>query len=105
MLIICIIVYTLIVYIVVYFTHIVITSGFTMDENAYTVMLAKIRAFRRTKNVIIDALDDDDITIMQWLYLGVLHRSGDSTAMYIADELDVSRPMSTRLYNQCIEKG
>ncbi len=75
------------------------------NQNSYTVMLAKIRAFRATKDVIAKSLKQFDVTIMQWLFLGVVAQgSGKSTAMEIAKHLNVSMPLVTRFTKQLVDK-
>lgn len=65
--------------------------------SSYSVMLAKMRAFRATKEVINKALSDFDITIMQWLMLGCIERQSEgTTAGYIAEELNITMPLVTR---------
>jgi DNA-binding MarR family transcriptional regulator len=77
-----------------------------MQENSYTVMLAKIRAFRATKDVIASSLQDYDVTIMQWLLLGSLDKNnGKSTAKEVAHELNVSMPFITRMTKVMESKG
>jgi DNA-binding MarR family transcriptional regulator len=69
-------------------------------------MLAKIRAFRATKDVIARSLLDYDVTIMQWLLLGSLNsKSGKSTAKDVAFELNVSMPFVTRMTKVMEQKG
>lgn len=68
-----------------------------MEHNSYTVMLAKIRAFRSTKEVMAKALSDYDVTIMHWLALGAIEKQGgQATAKKIAYELNVTLPLITR---------
>lgn len=68
-------------------------------------MLAKIRAFRATKEVISRTLKVFDVTIMQWLFLGVVAQSGGkTTAMEIAKQLNVSMPLVTRFTQQLLAK-
>ncbi len=75
------------------------------NQNSYTVMLAKIRAFRATKDVIAKSLKQFDVTIMQWLFLGVVEQvGGSSTAMDIARQLNVSMPLVTRFTKQLADK-
>lgn len=66
--------------------------------SSYSVMLAKMRAFRATKDVISKSLHDFDITIMQWLLLGYVEKNSDgTTAGAIAEELNITLPLVTRL--------
>ncbi len=75
------------------------------NHNAYTIMLAKIRAFRATKDVIVKSLEGYDVTIMQWLMLGAIQTNGGSlTAKVAAKELDVTMPFVTRLTKQLESK-
>ena len=74
-------------------------------QNSYNVMLAKMRAFRATKTVIATALKPFDITIMQWLFLGVIAKQSSTTAMNVAQELQVSMPLVTRFSKQLLEKN
>lgn len=74
-------------------------------QNSYTVMLAKIRAFRATKDVIAKSLNVFDVTIMQWLFLGVIAKEkGNTTSAAVAHELNVSTPLVTRFTQQLLEK-
>ncbi len=75
------------------------------NQNSYTVMLAKIRAFRATKDVIATSLKTFDVTIMQWLFLGVIAKEkGSTTSAAIAVELNVSTPLVTRFTQQLLKK-
>lgn len=77
-----------------------------MQENSYSIMLAKIRAFRATKDVIAQSLSDYDVTIMQWLLLGFMDKNnGKSTAKEVAHELNVSMPFITRMTKVMESKG
>lgn len=74
-------------------------------QNSYSVMLAKMRAFRATKVVIAAALKPFDITIMQWLFLGVVAKENGTTAMAVAHALQISMPLVTRFSKQLHDKG
>ena len=74
--------------------------------SSYSVMLAKMRAFRATKDVIAKSLQDFDITIMQWLLLGYVEKNSDgTTAGAIADELNITMPLVTRFTAALSAKG
>ena len=69
-------------------------------------MLAKMRAFRATKDVIAKSLQDFDITIMQWLLLGYVEQNTDgTTAGAIAEELNITMPLVTRFTAVLSSKG
>ncbi len=69
-------------------------------------MLAKMRAFRATKDVIAKSLQDFDITIMQWLLLGYVEKNTDgTTAGAIAEELNITMPLVTRFTAVLSSKG
>lgn len=74
--------------------------------SSYSVMLAKMRAFRATKDVIAKSLQDFDITIMQWLLLGYVEQNTDgTTAGAIAEELNITMPLVTRFTAVLSSKG
>lgn len=74
--------------------------------SSYSVMLAKMRAFRATKDVIAKSLQDFDITIMQWLLLGYVEKNTDgTTAGAIAEELNITMPLVTRFTAVLSSKG
>lgn len=77
-----------------------------MEHNAYTVMLAKIRAFRATRDVIAQSLRPFSITVTEWLYLGALDKQTQAVGpKQLAEELNVSMPLITRYTKQLQAKG
>ncbi len=73
--------------------------------SSYSVMLAKMRAFRATKDVIAKSLHNFDITIMQWLLLGYVEKNHNgTTAGAIADELNITMPLVTRFTTVLLRK-
>lgn len=68
------------------------------SHNTYEIMLAKIRAFRATRETIAVSLEPADVTIMQWLLLGSIKKNGGTTTPGVAaDELQISRSLITQL--------
>jgi DNA-binding MarR family transcriptional regulator len=73
---------------------------------SYTVLGAKIKAYRATKNVVSKALKQFDITILEWLAIGSLAtKDSAGSVSYIARTLDVSMPFATRLISILQRKG
>ena len=68
-------------------------------------MLAKIRAERLTREVMSTALEEYNITLMEWLAVGALYRNEKSlTSSQLAKELDVSKSYITKLTTQLHNK-
>lgn len=68
------------------------------DETAYTIMLAKIRAHRQTREVIGESLKQFDVTINDWLTLGAIKKyEGNVSGNDLAVELQVSLPLVSRI--------
>ncbi len=78
-----------------------------MEHTAYSVMLAKIKAYRLTKDIMAAALQPHDVTLMEWLALGALQQcsSGGLSHSELAVQLNVSKPYVSKLADQLSTKG
>jgi len=77
-----------------------------MQNSSYSVMLAKIQAHRHTEEIIKKSLDEFDVTIREWLFLGSLKlHNQDSTSGVIAKEIHVSSALISRLTKVLQAKG
>lgn len=77
-----------------------------MDNNSYSIMLAKIQAHRQTEDIIKGALDPFNVTSREWLCLGSLrNHCNNASPGVIAKELHVSPPLITRLTKSLQKKG
>ena len=77
-----------------------------MENNSYTIMLAKIQVHRKTEEIIKNALDDLNISTREWLCLGSLRGHGDNAEpSVVAQELQVSLSLVTRMTKSLQAKG
>ena len=69
-------------------------------------MLAKIKAHRRTKEVIATALEPFNLTLTEWLLLAAVQDAQSKIlSSQLAQELQVSAPLVSRFVNQLDNKG
>lgn len=77
------------------------------NQNSYTIMLAKIKAHRYTKDIIAASLSSYNVTGMEWLLLGAVDKQPlqSTTTTNLAQELQVSTPLISRFTKSLEEKG
>lgn len=78
-----------------------------MEHTAYSVMLAKIKAYRLTKDIMAAALQPHNVTLMEWLALGALQQCGQGGLSHseLALQLNVSKPYISKLTDQLLAKN
>ncbi len=76
------------------------------NQNSYTIMLAKIKAHRHTKDIITSALASYNVTGMEWLLMGAVDKQVNNTATttVLAQEMQVSTPLISRFTKSLEEK-
>lgn len=75
--------------------------------NSYQTMIIKAKAFRSTKQVIQDALKPFDITMLEWMGLGIINDAKEDgiSPSLLAKQLDVTQAYISGLSNRLLSKG
>lgn len=77
------------------------------DLTTYQACILQARAYRVLKDFVAKQLDGYDITMMEWVLLGVVHEAGSKgvSPSMLSQQLDVSLPMITRMLNSLNAAG
>lgn len=72
------------------------------DLTTYQACILQARAYRTLKDFVAKQLEDYDVTMMEWVLLGVVHEAGAKgvSPSMLSAQLDVSLPMITRMLNK-----
>lgn len=72
--------------------------------STYQTGLLQSRAYRAFTGFMTDFLSDMDLSLPQWIMLGVLYDNGTLQPVQIADQLGVKPPVATTLINDLERK-
>lgn len=77
------------------------------DLTTYHACILQARAYRVLREFVAKQLDGYDITMMEWVLLGLIHEAGSKgvSPSALSERMDVSLPMITRMLNALNEAG